>query len=91
MASNMLVFAPMPEYETWFMEGLLEPGKHFVELKSDCSDLEGKVAYYSDHPDEAEQIIANAHAWVAMFSDPLKERIISTLVLQKYFSLSGQL
>lgn len=91
MASNMLVLAPLPEYETWFMEGLLEPGKHFVALKSDFSDLEEKVAYYSKHTDEAEEIIENAHAWIAMFSDPLKERIISTLVLQKYFSLSGQM
>lgn len=91
MASNMLVFAPLPEYETWFMEGLLEAGKHFVPIKTDFSDFEDKVAYYSDHPEEAEEIIANAHAWVSMFSDPLKERIISMLVLQKYFALSGQL
>lgn len=91
MASNMLVFAPLPEYETWFMEGLLEAGKHFVPIKTDFSDFEDKVAYYSDNPDAAEEIIAHAHEWVAMFSDPLKERIISTLVLQKYFTLSGQL
>lgn len=91
MASNMLVMAPRPEYETWFMEGLLEPDKHFVLLNDDLSDLEEKVAFYTAHPEEAERIIANAHDWIAMFSDPVKEGIISTLVLDMYFRLSGQL
>jgi hypothetical protein len=50
MASNMLVMTPLPRYETWFMEGLLEPGRHFVLLRDDLGDLEEKVNYYSGHP-----------------------------------------
>lgn len=73
------------------MEGRLEPGRHFVLLKDDFSDLEEKVDYYSSHTQEAEEIIRNAHAWINLFADPLKEDIISTLVLKKYFRLSGQL
>ena len=91
MASNMLVMSPALEFETWFMEGALEPGKHFVLLENDFSDLEDKVAYYTEHTAEAEAIIANAHAWIAQFGDPLKERMISARILEKYFELSDQL
>ena len=90
MASNMLVMSPALEFETWFMEGALEPGKHFVLLKSDFSDLEEKVAYYTEHTDEAETIIEHAHEWVAQFANPLTERMVSARVLEKYFEFSDQ-
>lgn len=91
MASNMLVMTPRPRFETWFMEGILEPGTHFVMLKDDLSDLEEKVEYYATHTEEAEEIIRNAHAWISLFTDPLKESIVSVRVLEKYFQLSAQL
>ncbi len=91
MASNMLVMSPRLRFETWFLEGLLEPGTHFVLLKDDLSDLEEKVEYFTAYPDAAEQIIGNAHKWIAMFTEPLKERIIAMRVLETYFRLSGQL
>ncbi len=90
MASNMLVMSPKLHFETWFMEGRLEPNKHFVLLRDDFSDLEEKVAFYNENPKEAERIIAAAHCWINQFSDPLKERMIAALVLEKYFRLSGQ-
>ena len=90
MASNMLVMSPLPRYETWFMEGRLQPAKHFVLLKDDLSDLEDKVDYYTKHTKEAEEIIRNAHAWIDLFTDPLKESIIATCVLEKYFRMSAQ-
>lgn len=91
MASNMLVMSPRLRYETWFMEGALQPNVHFVLLNDDLSDLEEKVDYYTQHADEAEEIIRNAHAWVNRFTDPLKESIISLRVLEKYFKLSEQI
>ncbi len=91
MASNMLVMSPKLQFETWFMEGRLEPGKHFVLLKEDLSDLEEKVDYFIRHTEEAEDIIRNANAWVAQFCDPLKERIVASRVLEQYFRLSGQI
>ena len=90
MASNMLVMSPLPRYETWFMEGRLQPAKHFVLLRDDLSDLEDKVDYYATHTKEAEEIIRNAHAWIDLFTDPLKESIIATRVLEKYFQMSAQ-
>jgi hypothetical protein len=91
MAANMLVMAPALRFETWFMEGLLEPGRHFVLLRDDFADLEDKVAYYDAHPAEAEEIIAEAHRWMAQFTDPETERLIAARVLERYFALSGQM
>ena len=39
MSSNSLCFSPKLRYETWFMEGKLVPGVHFVEVRDDFDDL----------------------------------------------------
>ncbi|MGL5980516.1 MAG: glycosyl transferase family 90 [Phocaeicola sp.] len=85
MSSNSLAIMPRPTCETWFMEGRLIPNYHYVEIKSDFSDLKEKMNYYINHPDEALQIISNAHEWVEQFQDKKREKIISLLVLDKYF------
>lgn len=87
MSSNSIAVMPRPTCETWFMEGLLKPNVHYIEIAPDFSDLEERIQHYIDHPDEAEQIIHNAHAWVARFRDRKRERIISYLVLRKYFDI----
>ncbi len=90
MSSNSLAVMSKPKFETWFMEGRLEAGVHYVEVKDDYSDLIEKMDYYTSHPVEAQQIINNAHSWIEQFSDQTRERLISLLVAQKYFELSGQ-
>jgi spore maturation protein CgeB len=79
-----------PKFETWFMEGRLEAGVHYVEVKDDYSDLIEKMDYYTTHPNEAEAIIANAHDWIEQFQNPRRERLISLLVANKYFQYSDQ-
>ncbi|MGR5133206.1 glycosyl transferase family 90 [Vibrio alfacsensis] len=86
MSSNSLCFTPKLRYETWFMEGKLKAGRHFVEVKDDFSDLDEKMDYYLAHPEEAQAIINNAHQWVAQFKDQKRERLISLMVADKYFS-----
>ncbi|NGN99186.1 lipopolysaccharide A protein [Grimontia sp. S25] len=88
MSSNSLVMMSRPKFETWFMEGRLQPGIHYVELKDDYSDLIEKVNYYLSHEDEALGIINNAHRWVDQFRDPQVERMISLLVAERYFELT---
>lgn len=90
-ASQSLCIMPRPKYETWFMEGALIPGTHFVEVRPDFADLDEKVNYYENHPDEAETIINSANQHCRQFSNKANEDLISVLVLQKYFELSGQL
>jgi hypothetical protein len=90
MSSNSLAVMSKPKFETWFMEGRLEAGVHYVEVKDDYSDLIEKMDYYTTHPDEAEAIIANAHDWIEQFQNPRRERLISLLVANKYFQYSDQ-
>ncbi|ELA7821141.1 lipopolysaccharide A protein [Vibrio alginolyticus] len=90
MSSNSLVIMSKPKYETWFMEGKLEAGVHYVEVKGDYSDLPEKMDYYLANEQEALAIIENAHQWVEQFKDKRKERLISLMVADKYFALSQQ-
>ena len=91
MSSNSLCFMTHPTKETWFMEGRLKPDCHYVMLKNDYSDLLEKIDYYIAHEDEALAIIDNAHKWVAQFQNPRDEEIVSLLVLQKYFKMTGSI
>lgn len=90
MSSNSVAVMPRPTYETWFMEGTLIPGYHYVEIKPDYTDLEEKLEYYLGHPEEAEEISRHANRYVDRFRDHDKERAVSLLVLQKYFECTGQ-
>jgi len=91
MSSNSLAVMPRPKYETWFMEGTLVPGVHFVAIADDYSDLEEKLDYYIKHPGEAQNILHHAHEFVAQFLNKEREDLISLLVLKKYFEKTGQL
>ena len=86
MSSNSLAVMPRPKYETWFMEGRLIPDFHYVEIKDDYSDLIERMNYYIEHPAEAEKIIKNANEYIAQFKNRKREKLISLLVLQKYFT-----
>jgi hypothetical protein len=85
MGSNSLAVMPRPTCETWFMEGTLRPNYHYVEVKPDFSDVEDRIRYYMAHPNEAEEIVEHAHAYVRQFFNPSYERLISLMVLKKYF------
>lgn len=90
MGSNSLAVMPEPTCETWFMEGRLVPNYHYVRINADFSDLESQLAYYIEHPNEAEQIIRNAQAYTQQFWDKRREYLISLMVLDKYFAYTGQ-
>lgn len=85
MASNSLCFMTKPKFETWAMEGLLQPNIHYVLLQDDYADLDEKLHFYQQNPQAAAKIIANAQAWMKPFFDPKQELIVSLLVMQKYF------
>lgn len=91
MSTNSVAVMPRPTYETWFMEGTLIPNYHYIEIKSDYSDLPQRLQYYIDHPEEAEAIACHAHEYISQFRDKKRERLISLLVMQKYFRCTGQL
>jgi hypothetical protein len=91
MASQSVCMMPKPRYETWFLEGRLEPGVHYVELRDDFADLDEKVARCEANPDEARLIVANANRHVDQFRRTDRERLAALLVLQKYLECTGQI
>ena len=91
MSSNSVAVMPRPSFETWFMEGLLIPNYHYIEIAADYHDLIEKVRYYESHPEEAKAIIDHAHEWVKQFHNSKREDLISLMVLNKYFKLTGQI
>ncbi len=84
MSSNSIAVMPRPTCETWFMEGRLQPNYHYIEILDDYSDLEEKINYYNQHPEEAKAIIAHAHEYVSQFRDERREQLISIAVMDKY-------
>lgn len=90
MASQSLCLMPKPRFETWFMEGRLVPGVHYVQLEDDCSDLEEKLDHYDAHEEEALRIVRNANAYAGQFQDALVERLTETLAAARYFERTGQ-
>lgn len=90
MSSNSLCFMPKPQYETWFMEGTLEPGVHYVEIKTPYDDVEEKIKYYLSHPEEAQVIIKNANEYVKQFQNQNLEDLLCIKVLERYAQLSKQ-
>lgn len=91
MSSNSVAVSPPMRYETWYMEGRLVPGYHYIEVKSDFSNLEEKIQYYTVHPQEAEEIIKHAHEWVKQFQNERLELATQILVAQKYFEHTNNL
>ena len=90
MSSNSVCVMPKPKYETWFMEGTLQPDVHYIEISDDFSNAEQKIKYFIEHPNQVLKIIENAQAHVEQFKHAKREKLISLMVLDKYFSLSGQ-
>ncbi|MDF7807236.1 glycosyl transferase family 90 [Pontiellaceae bacterium B12219] len=89
--SNSLCFMTKPKMETWFMEGRLKGGEHFVELRDDYADLDEKLHFYSDNPDAAKAVIRNFNRYYEQFTDQRQEELIGLLVARKYQELSEQL
>lgn len=88
MASGCVPVMPRPTVEGWLMHSRLVPGKHYIEIKPDFSDVGEKMEYYIAHPDEAERISSESRKWMDQFKDKKREKLISMLVVEKYLSLN---
>ena len=90
MSSNSVAVMPKPKYESWFMEGKLIPDYHYIQIKDDYSDMEEKINYYIKNTDKLKIISKNANEYISQFKNKESEKIISILVMEKFFSLTNQ-
>lgn len=90
MSSNSLCVMPKPKYETWFMEGKLIKDFHYIEVEDDFSNAEEKIKFYSKNIDKSLKIMENAHDYVQQFKNRKLEKLVSILVLDKFFKKSDQ-
>lgn len=91
MHSGSVVVMPRPRYETWFMEGRLQPGVHYIEIRDDFSDLEDKIRYYNEHQEDARKIARNAREYTEQFRNARLERHLGVAVMHNYLVRTGQL
>lgn len=87
LSSRSLAVMPEPEFESWFMEGLLQPDVHYLRIEKDYSDLSNRLNWALTHPRQAEKIIDNANSWIDRFRDKKRERLITQLVVAKYLGM----
>ena len=85
MSSNSIAVSPPMRYESWFMEGMLIPNYHYIEVLPDYSDMIEKLNYYIAHPQESLAIIKHAHEYVAQFMNARLELVTQLAVAKKYF------
>ena len=90
MSSNSVCVMPKPKYESWFMEGKLEDGVHYIKVKDDFSDAEEKIEFYNNNNDKCLEIIDNANKFVKQFKNKKRERLIQLLIIKQYFKSTGQ-
>ena len=90
MSSSSVAVMPKPKFESWFMEGILVPDYHYIHIKDDYSDLEKKLKFYIKNPEKLKQISINANNYVNQFRDSSDEKIISLLVIEKFFAFTNQ-
>lgn len=62
LLSNCLVFKVDSPWKLWFEEGI-EPGRHYIPIKEDLSDLAAKIKWAQDHDEEARRIAENGRAF----------------------------
>lgn len=89
-SSNSIAVMPQPEYETWFEEGRLVPGVHYIEVRPDYADLPDQIARHAARPDLCDAINRAEHEWAARFADPFAERLAGLAVARRYFAATGQ-
>ena len=89
-ASNSIAVMPRPEYETWFEEGRLEAGVHYVEVRKDYEDLPERLAECEARPDLCKAINQAEQEWAARFTDARTELLVGLGVAQRYFEATGQ-
>lgn len=88
MSSNSIAVMPKPKFETWFMEGKLVAGRHYIEIADDYSNLDEKFDHYASKTEECLDIINNANEWCNQYRNKKLETALNIATLEKYLAFS---
>ena len=84
LASNSVVIMTPPIYESWLMEGKLEPYIHYVPMKNDMSDLDDILEWCKKNDDKCKEIAQNARKFIMQFTNIETEQLIFNMIKHLY-------
>jgi hypothetical protein len=82
--SNSVVIMPKPTICSWIMEDKLISGTHYIEIKSDYSDLEEKYNWCLNNLEECKKIAENSKTYIEQFLNQENEKKITNKIIEIY-------
>ena len=82
--SNSIVIMPKPTVCSWIMEDKLISGTHYIEIKSDYSDLEEKYKWCLNNLEECKKIAENGKKYIEQFLNQENEIKITNKIIEIY-------
>lgn len=83
--SNSVVIMPKPTICSWIMEDKLISGTHYIEIKSDYSDLEEKYNWCLNNLEECKKIAENSKTYIEQFLNQENEKKITNKIIEIYY------
>ena len=82
--SNSVVIMPRPTVCSWIMEDKLISGTHYIEIKSDYSDLEEKYKWCLNNLEKCKIIAENGKKYIEQFLNQENEIKITNKIIEIY-------
>ena len=82
--SNSVVIMPKPTVCSWIMEDKLISGTHYIEIKSDYSDLEEKYKWCLNNLETCKKIAENGKIYIEQFLNQENEKKITNKIIEIY-------
>jgi hypothetical protein len=82
--SNSVVIMPKPTICSWIMEDKLISGTHYIEIKSDYSDLEEKYKWCLNNLEECKKVAEAGKKYIEQFLNQEKEEKITNKIIEIY-------
>lgn len=82
--SNSVVIMPKPTICSWIMEDKLISGTHYIEIKSDYSDLEEKYKWCLNNLEECKKVAEAGKKYIEQFLNQENEKKITNKIIEIY-------
>jgi hypothetical protein len=82
--SNSVVIMPKPTVCSWIMEDKLISGLHYIEIKSDYSDLEEKYKWCLNNLEKCKKVAEAGKKYIEQFLNQENEKKITNKIIEIY-------